>query len=255
MEARIVFGRVMHRRLRPVARDFSYRVFFLQIPLARLDRLGSRWLSVDRWNLFSLMRRDFGPRDGSDLEPWIRGVLARHGVGDCEGEIVLQAFPRILGYVFNPIALWYCHDRAGALRAVLCEVSNTFGERHNYLLFPPGGRAIARGESLTAPKRFHVSPFCAVEGHYRFRFRGDAPHPATRIDYHDAGGLLLVTALHGSARSLSDALLARAFFSYPAMTLAVVARIHWQALRLWMKRVPWFPKPHPPLQETTVERH
>ncbi len=255
MEPLIAFGRVMHRRLRPTPHGFTYPVFFLRIPLSSLGRLSSRWLSVDRWNLFSLARRDFGPRDGSDLERWMRALLARHGVAHADGEIVLQAFPRVLGYVFNPIAFWYCHGSGGELRAVLCEVANTFGERHNYLVAHADGRAIVPGEPLTARKSLHVSPFCEVEGHYRFRFPGDARQPEVRIDYHDAEGLLLVTSLHGRAHPLRDALLLRAFFGYPFMTLGVIARIHWQALRLWMKRVPFFPKPPPPLQETTVERH
>jgi len=247
----IAFGRVTHQRLRPVRHGFGYRVFFLRVPLSQWERAGRRWLSMERWNLLSLHRSDFGPRDGSDLRAWIDGVLAAHGIAAADGEVVLQAFPRVLGYVFNPIAIWECFDRAGALRAIVCEVSNTFGERHNYLLAHPDGRAIAGGEWMEAAKAFHVSPFCEVRGHYRFRLDGDATHPAARIDYHDADGLLLVTALGGRAEPLTDASLLRAFLGYPWMTAGVVARIHWQALRLWLRRVPWFPKPEPPIKETT----
>jgi DUF1365 family protein len=250
-EPRIVFGRVMHHRLRPVAHRFTYGVFYLQVPLSALARVGNRWLAVDRWNLLSFMRRDFGPRDGSDLEAWARRQLAAHGVTAADGEIVLQAFPRVLGYVFNPIALWLCHDRAGRLRAVLCEVSNTFGERHNYLVAHADGRAIAPADTLRAAKALHVSPFCQVEGHYRFRFTASAVFPVARIDYHDAGGALLATALHGRSHPLTAARALQAFFAYPWMTVGVVLRIHWQALRLWLRRVPWFAKPDPPLEETS----
>jgi hypothetical protein len=250
-EPRIAFGRVMHRRVRPVMHLFSYRLFFLRVPLSRIGDLPRRWLSVDRWNLFSFMRRDFGPRDGTDLQAWIRALLAEHGVASADGEVVLQAFPRVLGYVFNPIAIWECHDREGALRAVLCEVSNTFGEHHNYLLAHPDGRPLARNEWMSAAKAFHVSPFCEVSGHYRFRFAGGHERPGARIDYHDAGGLLLATALHGRAQPITDALLLRAFFGYPWMTLGVIARIHWQALRLWARGVTFFSKPEPPLKETS----
>ena len=248
-EPRIAFGHVVHQRLRPVRHAFRYPVFFLRVPLSRIADLERRWLSVDRWNLLSFMRRDFGPRDGTALEPWIRALLAEHGIAGADGEIVLQAFPRVLGYVFNPIAIWECHDRAGLLRAVLCEVSNTFGERHGYLLAHPDARPILRGDTLTASKAFHVSPFCEITGHYEFRFCGDDAKPAARIDYHDADGLLLATALHGGARPITDGLLLRAFFGYPWMTLGVIARIHWQALRLWRRRVPWFAKPAPPMKE------
>lgn len=248
---RIVFGRVMHQRLRPVGHRFTYRVFCLQVPLSAVDAIGNRWLAVDRWNLLSFMRRDFGPRDGSDLAAWARGQLAAQGVTNADGEIVLQAFPRVLGYVFNPIALWHCHDREGALRAVLCEVSNTFGERHNYVVAHDDGRPILAADTLHARKALHVSPFCAVAGHYRFRFNGSAQFPAARIDYHDDAGLLLATALHGRAHPLTAARVLQAFFAYPWMTLGVVVRIHWQALRLWARRVPWFAKPDPPLKETS----
>ena len=186
MRTRIVFGHVVHRRLRPVRHAFAYPVFFLRVPLSQLDRLGCRWLSVDRWNLFSLARRDFGPRDGSDLERWARAMLGAHGLGAADGEIVLQAFPRMLGYVFIPITTWHCHDRAGLLRAVICEVSNTFGERHNYVVAHADARPIEAGDWLTAKKALHVSPFCEVVGHYRFRFSGGKEAPVARIDYHDA---------------------------------------------------------------------
>ena len=251
MGARILFGRVYHGRLRPARHAFAYPVFFLRVPLSGMARAGRGIFSVNRWNLLSLHARDHGPRDGSPLEAWVRGELARAGVRNADGEILLQAFPRVLGFVFNPIAIYYCHDRGGALRAVLCEVSNTFGERHNYLLAHADGRPIAPGDWMRAEKVFHVSPFCEVEGHYRFRFAGDAGRQSARIDYHDREGLLLVTWIDGKAEPIGARSLARAFVGYPFLTAGVVARIHWQALRLWLKRVPFFSKPEPPLQETT----
>ncbi len=249
--AQILFGRVFHCRRRPARHAFAYPVFTLRVPLSAMATAGRGIFSVDRWNLLSLRSRDHGPRDGSPLEPWVRGQLARAGLGRADGEIVLQAFPRVLGYVFNPISIFYCHGRAGELRAVLCEVSNTFGERHNYLLAHGDGRPIGPRDWLRAEKVFHVSPFCEVEGHYRFRFAGDEARQFAQIDYHDRDGRLLVTAIDGAARPLDARSLARAFLGYPFLTAGVIARIHWQALRLWAKRVPWFPKPEPPLQETT----
>jgi len=194
--------------------------------------------------------RDFGPRDGSSLEPWMRDVLRRNGLDVANGEIVLQAMPRMLGFAFNPIVTWHCHDRAGALRAVLCEVSNTFGERHHYLLAHADGRPIDGRDWLTAGKRFHVSPFFRVEGEYRFRFSRAAGAASLRIDYYTAAGRALVTSVRSQEHALTDRRLLRCFFAYPFMTLAVVARIHWQALRLWLRNVPWHPKPvAAPLEE------
>jgi DUF1365 family protein len=251
LNPQILFGRVFHVRKRPVRHAMAYPVFFLRVPLSGIDRLAGPLFGVDRFNLFSFMRRDFGARDGSELEPWARGLLRQAGITAAEGEIVLQAFPRMLGYVFNPIAIYYCHDREGGLRAAICAVANTFGEHHNYVVAHGDQRVITPGDRLTAGKVFHVSPFCEVTGHYQFRFSGSQGAQRAQIDYHDRDGLLLVTAIQGEAREPQTALLARTFFAYPLMTLGVIARIHWQALLLWFKRVPWYSKPQAPLQETT----
>ena len=247
----LFFGSVMHSRLRPHRNRFAYRVFFLRVALHRLDSLRGLLFSLDRWNLFSFHRRDHGPRDGSELLPWIRALLAREGIDRADGDIWLQTFPRMLGYVFNPVSFWLCHDQAGALRAVLCEVSNSFGERHNYLIAHADQRPIRSGDWLSARKVFHVSPFFEVDGRYRFRFGVEGAACAMRIDYDDAHGRLLVTALRGHAQVLTTRTLARAFLLYSWMTLGVMLRIHWQALRLWAKGVPVVRKPPAPVQETT----
>jgi len=249
MSAEIVFGQVMHRRLRPVENRFAYRVFFLRLPLTRLETSANALFSIERANLFSLRYGDHGARDGSHPLPWIRALLAGEGLGCADGEVWLQTFPRVLGYVFNPVSFWFCEDRAGRTRAILAEVNNTFGERHCYLLAHPDRRPIADGDEFAARKALHVSPFCTLAGGYRFRFRHSGRLRMARIDYADEGGALLLTSIAGSARALSAAPLARALFTHPLMTFGVIARIHLQAARLWLKRVPYFPKPAPPAQE------
>lgn len=256
--AELCTGRVFHKRLRPVAHQFSYGVFFLRLPLSKIDHLDNRWLSRDRFNLLSFATRDYGPRDGSSLETWMRGLLNREGIDCADGEIVLQTFPRLLGYVFNPISIWYCFDRQGQLRAALAEVNNTFGENHNYLVAHPDQRPIAAGDWLTSRKVFHVSPFCDVKGHYRFRFEQVADRAFAQIDYYDGAGMnttdadkLIVTTLQGNAAPLTSRAALLAFLSHPLMTFGVVARIHWHALKLWLKRVPFFAKPDPPSIQTT----
>jgi len=242
----LYLGRVMHRRLRPAANRFVYRVFFLAIPLARVESLDNRWFGVNRPNLFSFRFADYGARDGSHPLDWIRGLLAREGLAAADGEVWLQTFPRVLGYVFNPVSFWFCHDRDGRLRAILAEVANTFGERHGYLLAHPDARPILPEDTLAARKHFHVSPFCPVAGGYRFRFVRREGRALARIDYHDDAGDLLHTSISGEAVPYSAAALLRAFASHPWMTAAVIARIHWQAAKLWAKRVPFFAKPAPP---------
>lgn len=253
LRPRLHFGKVMHQRLKPVGHRFVYGVFFLSVPLSKLGELEQGGIARDRFGLISFRTRDHGPRDGSALEPWMRKLLADEGV-KAEGEIILQCFPRVLGYVFNPISIWYCHDRDGKLIAALAEVSNTFGEHHNYLVMHPDGRPILAGDWLSARKVFHVSPFCEVKGHYRFRFDLGGERIFAQIDYHDGdlgSDRLLVTTVHGEGVSASRTTVMRALLGYPLLTFGVVFRIHWQALKLWLKRVPFFSKPQPPLTETT----
>lgn len=249
--ARILFGDVMHVRLRPRRNAFRYRVFFLRFPFSAIDRMGNALFSVNRWNVFSFHFEDHGPRDGSHPEAWLRSLLAREGLAAADGEIFLQAFPRMLGYAFNPISFWFCHDRRGALRAVLCEVRNTFGEHHHYLVSHSDNAPIEPGDRFSARKVFHVSPFCEVSGEYRFEFRVGADSSLIRIDYDDAQGGLLRTSVSGEATAFGPAGLLRAFALYPWMTFGVILRIHFQALRLWIKGVPWFAKPVPPDREVS----
>jgi len=248
--ASIGHGQVRHTRLRPARHAFGYRSFFLRLPLRSLAAGGwpLRRLPRNRFGWLSFHDADHG--DGGDPLPWIDALLRREGVADADGEIWLHTLPRVLGYVFNPVSFWFCHRADGALRAVLCEVSNTFGERHCYLLAHGDGRTLAWGEELAARKVFHVSPFCRVEGRYRFRFmlarRHDGERFVARIDYDDADGPLLQTSIEGRLAPLTERELARVRWAYPAFTLGVIARIHWQALQLWRKRVPFFRKPEPP---------
>lgn len=250
----LCFGLVRHTRLRPVRNAFAYGGYYLRLPLRSLGErsFGGRLFSRNGFNLLSFVDADHG--DGKQpLLSWIDGMLKEQGVHDADGEIWLQAMPRVLGFVFNPVSFWFCHRSDGALRAVLCDVRNTFGERHFYFL--DTGAVIGNGQQLAARKVFHVSPFCAVEGGYRFRFsrfgRSAGEHTLACIDHDDASGVLLQTSVSGVAAPLSDASVARAFFCFPLMTLGVVMRIHLQALRLWLRRVPFFSKPAPPQKKVS----
>ena len=247
----LCFGTVRHSRLRPVANLFSYGVYFLRLPLRAIGTrdVGGHFFSRNRFNLLSFHDQDHG--DGKlPLVTWIDQILRSEGIDDADGEVWLQAFPRVLGYVFNPVSFWFCHREDGALRAVVCEVRNTFGEKHYYLL--DGGGTMPYGVELTARKVFHVSPFCAIEGGYRFRFmrtQRQREQTVARIDHDDDHGPLLLTSISGTAAPLTTLNTLRAFLSYPLMTFGVVIRIHLQALKLFIKRVPFISKPAPPSAE------
>jgi uncharacterized protein len=238
---RLLIGQVMHQRLRPVVNAFSYPVFYLQLPLARLTAANCAIFSVDRGNLLSFQQKDHGPRDGSPLLPWIQSLLRERGL-PADGEITLQCFPRMFGYVFNPVSFWLCRDRTGELIAVLAEVRNTFGGHHSYLLHNPDGAPLRDGQVLRASKAFHVSPFCEIEGGYRFRFHLQHNYQIVRIDYDDAEGELLRTSISGKPLTWSARALLGAFLRTPLLTAGVMARIHWQALKLWQKGVPFHGK-------------
>lgn len=243
----------MHKRSAVALHAFVYPVAFLRIPLTQL-RSGRRWaglLGINRAAVFAFHERDHGARDGSPLLPWLRRLLAEQGVDFPLGEVVLQAFPRLFGYVFNPVSFWFCHDTEGQLRAVLCEVNNTFGESHNYLVRHADLRPIASGEVLEASKVFHVSPFFPVSGSYRFRFLAQPGQAGVNIEYRKDGQLALLAHVGGRARPLAAGRLLGALLRFPFMTLGVMARIHWHALLLWRKGAIFHRKPNPPLERTT----
>ena len=237
-------GQLRHHRLRPADNAFAYRSYFLLLPMRALRATPSQALVRNRFGLLAFHDRDHGDGD-VDALAWIEALLAGEGITDADGEIWLQTYPRVLGYVFKPVSLWYCQRADGTLAAVVAEVNNTFGERHCYLL---AGPELAWGREQRATKVFHVSPFSAIEGHYRFRFLRsiDGARIVVRIDHHDGAGALLQTSLSGHLQPLTAASARRAFFGMPLMSFGVIARIHWQALRVWLKRVPFRKKPNPP---------
>jgi uncharacterized protein len=263
--AQLAVGEVRHARHRPRQHAFRYPAYFVRLPMRTLDAAlaGQRLLSRNRFNLLSFHDADHGdPRRPGRLVDWITGLARGEGIDDIDGEIWLHTFPRVLGYAFKPVSFWFCHRADGALRAIVCEINNTFGERHCYLLARRDGRSIGPGEELTAKKVFHVSPFCAASGSYRFRFVNRPDRVLARIDYDDAdrpgdgadgpvAAPLISTSLSGRLVDVSDRALLSAFVRIPLFSFGVIARIHWQAFRLWQKRAPFFSKPAPPAAEVS----
>ncbi|TAG02469.1 MAG: DUF1365 domain-containing protein [Betaproteobacteria bacterium] len=241
--AAIIVGEVTHERERPAKHAFTYPLFCVRLPLQELSAI-NQVLPVNRSGLTSFQERDHGMRDGSSLLAWIRRVLTEHDliVADTPIDVELVTFPRILGYVFNPVSFWICRDTEKHVLAVLVEVRNTFGQGHSYLLTPTGKLGLVSGETLFATKQLHVSPFNQVVGSYAFRFNFAPEQWLARIDYDDGKGHLLHTHISGRAQPLSKSNLRAALIRFPLQSVAVVARIHWQALRLAIKRVPFYGK-------------
>ena len=244
MSPRLLHAKVVHRRLEPASPGFTYGVLYWAIPLSRLSGLACGALAqVNRAALTSLRERDHGPRDGSALEPWARRTAAAWGIAEVD-EIVLVAIPRVLGYAFNPVSFYLCLDRARALRGVLVDVNNTFGENHLYVCAHPGGRPIVRGDVIRAEKLFHVSPFLDRSGGYEFSFAlEDASIAIAIVHTAPAGGRLLATSLAGPLQPFSRRNLALALLRYPLVTAKVTFAIHWQALRLWLRGLRLYKNP------------
>jgi DUF1365 family protein len=231
----IFTAKVMHHRLFPRKNRFSYRVYYLAMPLP-----AQKLPSVVQ----SFPYADLGFRDGTCPRVWAQEILQRHGLLPHVSNIVLLAMPRVLGYVFNPVSFYLCMDESNQLRAVISEVHNTFGEQHSYLCARADLAPISPEEWLEAEKLFHVSPFLERSGYYRFRFNIQTDAIGIWIDHYDRhNNKQLVTALSGRLKPLTRGALAAAFWAHPMVTLKAVALIHWQALKLVAKGIRYIPKP------------
>ena len=252
---RLYRGRLFHERRVAPRYQFAYRVFSLLVDLDRLDEAHRRhWLfSHNRFNLLAFHNRDHGPKDGSALRPWIDGQLQQAGIDLAGGRVQLLCYPRVLGYVFNPLSVWFCRHADGTLRAVLCEVRNTFGEWHGYLLHDSGAPLL---ENLrdSAQKCFHVSPFLPREGHYQFRVQVPAARYGVTVNWHNEEQPeepALIAVQTGEQVPAGDSGLLRAAVAVPFMTVKVIVAIHWQALKIWLRGGRFHRKPGPPAREIT----
>ena len=247
-------GRVMHRRLRPKRHRLIYRLAMLLLDLDELDALDCRLrlFSVNRFNLFSFNPRDHGDGSPTPLSDQVARQLTLAGI-TVEGlKVSLLTMPRMLGFAFNPISLYFCADAAGQLVAMLYEVNNTFGQRHRYLL--EVAESTASVIQQQAPKRLHVSPFMAMDQHYAFRLMPPGERLTLGITSRDCTGHLMSAVLDLQREPLTDTTLLRTFAAMPLMTFKVVAAIGWEALKLLLKRMPVHRRPSVPAQPLTVVR-
>jgi DUF1365 family protein len=239
--ASLYVGSVMHARLKPVGHRFAYRVASLLVDLDRLaeaDR-SSRLFSVGRFNLFSFEESDHGPRDGSPLRAHVDRLLAEHGL-DRPARVLLLCYPRVLGFVFNPLSVYFALDPDGRTVALVYEVRNTFGGIHTYVAPVRPGEETPAGLRQSRTKVFHVSPFLPMDQRYDFRILPPGEAVRIRILETDRDGPTLSATFAGRRTAMTDGALARIFAAMPFHTLKVIAAIHYEAARLWLKGAPFF---------------
>jgi uncharacterized protein len=230
-------GDVVHKRVRPKRHELRYSVFALLVDLDRMDELAKslRFFSHNRFNLISIFDKDFGGHDGTSPAGFIRARALEQGVTAPIARIRMLAYPRILGFAFNPLTVYFCDGADGAPLLIVYEVHNTFGEHHFYISDMTLEDGVARHR---LKKQFYVSPFNSYEGDYRFTIRPPAESVFTGIVLETEDGPLLSAWFEAHRVAMTDAQLLKLMLAYPFMTAKVVAGIHWEALLLWLKGVP-----------------
>lgn len=234
-EAALYHGKVVHKRLTPLRHQLSYRVFSMLLPLKNIDEVCERtaFLSHNRFNLVSFRDRDHGPRDGSSVADFVTKTMQTGGVDTDACDLLVLCYPRILGYCFNPLTTYYAVTKAGDITAMLYEVSNTFGEHTHYLV--TGGTTRNGTLEQGCSKAFHVSPFNETDGEYGFRVTTPGETICVGVSLRREDKAVLNAYFSGSRTRLTSAALLSAVARQPLMTWKVIAGIHFEALRLWMK--------------------
>jgi hypothetical protein len=252
----------MHARFAPRAHRFVYRLFLFALDLDELETLDRRLrlFSFDRTGLYSLRSSDYfptheplhhpsrasavaghpGPGQPPGLKARVVAHLAEQGIDLTGGRVMLVTLPRVAGYLFNPVSFYFCHDRTGTPVAAIAEVTNTFREMKTYVLGPE--TRTPDGFRLRVPKNFYVSPFSDVDLAFDFTLRPLGDRLSVQIDDYIGAARTLTSTLAGPREPLTDGRLAWFTLKYPFITLKVIGLIHWHALRLWWKNVPWYPK-------------
>ena len=228
-------GKVIHRRFKPKEHYFKYNVFSLLIDIDELEIIANKIkiFSYNKFNIISFFDKDHGARDGTSVKQWVIKNLKDIGIENIKIQIKLLCYPRIFGYVFNPLSVFFIYDENSRLIAILYEVKNTFGEQHTYVFKTDDDKVIINN----CTKKFHVSPFIEMECHYYFRVLKPSDKISVIIDQKDKDGKLLYASQDGKASELNEKNLLTSYISHPLMTFKIIAAIHYEALKLWLKGI------------------
>jgi len=228
-------GKVIHRRFKPKEHYFKYNVFSLLVDLDELEIIEKKIkiFSYNKFNIISFFDKDHGPRDDTSLKEWVIKNLKDIGIDKERIQVKLLCYPRIFGYVFNPLSVFFIYDEHSKLISILYEVKNTFGEQHTYIFKTDDEKVITND----CTKKFHVSPFIEMECHYYFRVAKPSDKISVIIDQNDKDGKLLYASQDGKAKELNEKNLLFSYISHPLMTFKIIAAIHYEALKLWLKGI------------------
>jgi len=240
MTSSIYNGTVIHKRFKPKEHFFKYKVFSLLIDLSELDNLGKNinFFSYNRFNLISFFDKDHGDRDGSSLLEWVKKNLKVNKINTDEIKIKLLCYPRILGYVFNPLSVFYVYDKNDYLISILYEVKNTFGEQHTYIFKVENNNLSQHNCS----KKFHVSPFIEMNCSYFFRILKPGEKISVIIDQYQLDEKILYASQDGKRVDFTTRELLKSYLKHPLMTLKIISAIHFEAFKLWVKGIKFIKK-------------
>ena len=234
-------GKVVHKRFKPKEHFFKYRVFSLLIDLSELKKIDKEisFFSLNKFNLISFFEKDHGNRDNSDLIEWVRQNLKQNKIDTNDIKIKLLCYPRILGYVFNPLSVFYIYDKNNKLIAILYEVKNTFGEQHTYIFRIDQHQNVFKHD---CSKKFHVSPFIEMNCKYFFKTQLPDEKISVIIDQHDNEGKILYASQDGKRSNLTSKELLKSYINHPLMTFKIILAIHFEAFKLWSKGIKFIKK-------------
>ena len=237
----IYTGTVIHKRFKPKEHFFKYKVFSLLLDLSELEKLSNkiRFFSLNRFNLISFQEKDHGLRDGSSLTEWVKKNLEQNNINSENIKIKLLCYPRILGYVFNPLSIFFVYNNQEQLVSILYEVKNTFGEQHTYVFRVDNNNNLIQNN---CSKKFHVSPFIEMDCQYFFKILKPGNKLSVIIDQYDKDGKILFASQDGDRNELNSAQLIKSYLKHPLMTLKIISAIHFEAFKLWLKGIKFIKK-------------